>query len=205
MTTTIVTILVALITAVCGPMTVEWAKVKLNKKKQIDVVAEAIQSNELVDHQLDLILEEIGCDRLWVAQFHNGGHFYPTGKSIKKFSIFYEKLIPGLNSIKETFQNIPVSLFSKVLFILYRDGEIVINNYNHKDESYGLFPFINENKTKSFFMIAIDDLEGNLTGILTVEYSTKSHPLSQEEWIFLRQKVGVIGSLLDNYLHSKNK
>jgi len=199
------TILIAFITAIFGPVSVEYVKSKLRKKSKIDVVVEAIETNELIDHQLDLIMTEIECDRIWVAQFHNGGAFYPTGKSIKKFSIFYEKLIPGINSIRETFQNIPVSLFVKALSILHKDGEISINNYNHKDESYGLFPFINENKTKSFFMIAIDDLEGNLIGILTIEYSTKSHPLQQDEWILIRQKVGIIGSLLDNYLHSKNK
>ena len=94
-----VTVLVAFITALIGPVCVEWAKNKFGKKT--DVVVEAIRINGEVDHQLDLIMEEIKCDRIWVAQFHNGGHFYPTGKSIKKFSIFYESKIS--NNLKYFF------------------------------------------------------------------------------------------------------
>jgi hypothetical protein len=82
------TILVALITAVIGPLLMTWFKNKLEKSPKISSVKEAIDLNELVDHQLDMMMDEIGCDRIWIGQFHNGGHFYPTGKSIQKFSLF---------------------------------------------------------------------------------------------------------------------
>ena len=63
-------------------------------------------------------MEELKCDRICISQFHNGGHFYPTGKSIKKFSIFYERTSEKASSIKDTFQNIPVSLFPKIFSLL---------------------------------------------------------------------------------------
>ena len=91
METAITTIIVAFITAVLGPILVEWVKSLLNKKEEkVSTVKEAIDLNELVDKQLDQIMEELECDRIWIAQFHNGGHFYPTGKSITKCSIMYE-------------------------------------------------------------------------------------------------------------------
>ena len=82
------TVITALITAILGPILVEWVKVQLNSKKRSDILGEAIDTDEKVDHQLELIMEELQCDRICISQFHNGGHFYPTGKSIKKFSIF---------------------------------------------------------------------------------------------------------------------
>ena len=88
MTTAITTIIVAFITAVLGPVVMEWVKSKLAKQPKISSVKEAIDLNELVDGQLDVMMDELGCDRIWIGQFHNGGHFYPTGKSIQKFSIF---------------------------------------------------------------------------------------------------------------------
>ena len=88
---TITTIIVALITAVIGPLIVAWVQLKLATKPKISPVKEAIDLNELVDHQLDMLMDELECSRIWIGQFHNGGHFYPTGKSIQKFSIFYEK------------------------------------------------------------------------------------------------------------------
>jgi hypothetical protein len=198
----ITTIIVALITAVIGPLVMAWVQVKLTAKSKISPVKEAIDLNELVDNQLDMMMDEIGCDRIWIGQFHNGGHFYPTGKSIQKFSIFYEKLTPSTSAIQHIFQQIPVSLFPKALSKLYKDGELGIVNYN-TDETYDLGLFAKEYNTKSFYMLAIDDLDDHFIGVMGISFNDKEHKLSREEWIFIRQKVGAIGSLLTDYLHKK--
>jgi hypothetical protein len=198
----ITTIIVALITAVIGPLVMAWVQVKLTAKPKLSPVKEAIDLNELVDNQLDMMMDEIGCDRIWIGQFHNGGHFYPTGKSIQKFSIFYEKLTPSTSAIQHIFQQIPVSLFPKALSKLYKDGELGIVNYN-TDETYDLGLFAKEYNTKSFYMLAIDDLDDHFIGVMGISFNDKEHKLSREEWIFIRQKVGAIGSLLTDYLHKK--
>ena len=198
----ITTIIVALITAVIGPLIVTWVQAKIANKPKISPVKEAIDLNELVDNQLDMMMDEIGCDRIWIGQFHNGGHFYPTGKSIQKFSIFYEKLTPSTSAIQHIFQQIPVSLFPKALSKLYKDGELGIVNYN-TDETYDLSVFAKDYNTKSFYMLAIDDLDDHFIGVMGISFNDKEHKLSREEWIFIRQKVGAIGSLLTDYLHKK--
>ena len=196
------TIIVALITAVIGPLLLTWFKNKIENKSKPSSVKEAIDLNELVDNQLDILMEEIECDRIWIGQFHNGGHFYPTGKSIQKFSIFYEKLTPATGAIQHIFQQIPVSLFPKALSKLYKDGELSVVNYE-KDETYDLNIFSRDYGTKSFYMIAIDDLNGHFIGLMGIAFNDKEHKLSREEWIFIRQKVGAIGSLLTDYLKIK--
>ncbi len=97
-------IVIAIITSVVGPAIVEWVK-KRRENKPKDPLGDAIQHNSVIEHQLDLIFKELECDQVYIAQFHNGGHFYPTGKSIQKFSVFYEVLTPGTPSLKTTFQN----------------------------------------------------------------------------------------------------
>jgi hypothetical protein len=42
-------------------------------------MSDALETSTLVDTQLEIIMNELECDRVWIAQFHNGGHFYPTG------------------------------------------------------------------------------------------------------------------------------
>jgi hypothetical protein len=196
------TIITAFLTAIFGPLVVEWVKLKFLSKKPEDVVGESININEKVDRQLELILEELNCDRICIAQFHNGGHFYPTGKSIKKFSIFYERVTDKAISIKETFQNIPVSLFPKVFSLLYKDGELVIPATKDNSIDCGIFQVNGKNyKTKSVYMLAIYDLNDNFIGSLTISYYEKEHKLTLDEWILLRQKVGAIGTILTNYLH----
>lgn len=197
-----ITIIIALITAVVGPIIVTWFKSKIEQKSVISSVKEAIDFNELVDYQLETIMEELGCDRIWIGQFHNGGHFYPTGKSIQKFSIFYEKLTPSTPPLQHIFQQIPVSLFPKSLSKLYKDGELSIIDFKN-DEGYDLSLFSRDFGTKSFYMVAIDDLNDHFIGLIGIAFNNQKYKLSQEEWIFIRQKVGAIGSLLTNYLQLK--
>ena len=191
----ILTILIALITALLGPLAVEFVKAKFLTKKG-DALGKAICTDEKIDKQLELLLEELECDRICISQFHNGGNFYPTSKSIKKFSIFYERTTEYAHSIKETFQNIPVSLFPKVFSTLYNAGEIDVPDTKNNQTECGLFPVHGkEYKTKSFYMLAIKDLNDNFIGSMAISYYKKEHVLSLDEWILLRQKVGAIGTI----------
>ena len=199
----IIPVLVAFITAVLGPLAMEWAKAKFKSKPKKSPIQEALEMNELVDHQLDLILETIGCDRTWIIQFHNGGHFYPTGKSIQKFSMFYEKITPNSSSIQHTFQNIPVSLFPKMLGKIYKDGELAIPTYA-EGETYDLETLAKDLDSKSFYALGLYSLDDHLIGVMGIAYN-KEHKLTKDEWIFVRQKVGVIGTLLTDYLKSVKK
>ena len=174
------TIIVALITAVLGPIAVAWAKSKFALKKKSS-------------------MQETKADRVFVTQFHNGGHFYPTNKSIAKFSIFYEHLTPGTLPSQQTFQNIPCSLFTKSISELYENGEISCPTLEY--ETFGLLSISEQHNTSSFYMIALEDLNGNFIGSISISFK-KEHKLSKDEWVFLRQKAGVIGTLLGGYLDS---
>lgn len=204
MTPTLV-IITAFITAIFGPIAVEWIKLKFfYKKSKVDILGESINNDEKVDHQLEILLEELKCDRICITQFHNGGHFFPTGKSIKKFSIFYERTTEKTSSIKEIFQNIPISLFPKVFSTLYKEEEINIPKCNDNDLDCGIFQVNGKNyKTKSFYILSIKDLNDNFIGTLTISYYGKEHKLTSDEWILLRQKIGAIGTILTDYLHNK--
>ena len=196
----ITTIIVALITAVFGPIAVTWFKTKYKPESTTSPVDEAIELNSLVDDQLGVIMEELKCDRVWISQFHNGGHFYPTGKSIQKFSIFYEKVTIDTIPSQHTFQNIPCSLFPKAMSALYKEGEISVPNL--ESETYDLLAVAKPYGSKSFYLVALDDLQGKFIGVLSVDFK-EEYKLSKEDWIFIRQKAGVIGTLLDGYLNAK--
>jgi hypothetical protein len=198
----LIPLFIAFITAVIGPALVEWIKVKLKSKPTKTPIQEAVELNELVDNQLDTIMDELKCNRIWIAQFHNGGHFYPTGKSIQKFSFFYEKLTPNVTPTQHTFQNIPVSLFPKALGKLYKDGELSILSYTN-NETYDLDTFSTEYDTKSFYAVGLHSLDNHLIGIMGISFTENKYEMTKENWIFLRQKVGVIGTLLTNYLKVK--
>tara|TARA_R110000744_G_scaffold147519_2_gene260447 strand:- start:513 stop:1127 length:615 start_codon:yes stop_codon:yes gene_type:complete len=194
------TIVVALITAVFGPIAVAWAKNKFTSKPSTCALDDAISLNTLVDEQLESMMVEMEADRIWVSQFHNGGHFYPTGKSIQKFSIFYEKTTPGTLPSQHTFQNIPCSLFAKSLAELNKEGEIAVPNFNNYN-TFDLQGVAEQHGTKSFYLISLEDLNGKFTGTLAISYN-EEYKFDKDDWIYIRQKAGVIGTLLDNYLNA---
>jgi hypothetical protein len=200
----ITTIIVALITAVVGPIVVSWVKIKMEKKDISTPMRDALETSTLIDNQLEQVMGELECDRIWIAQFHNGGYFYPTGRSIQKFSIFYEKCTPETPNIQNTFQNIPVSLFPRVLSKVYKDNELSIDDVDSEEDSYGLEYLTTQFGTKSICMVGLHSLDNHLIGVLAISFQTPHH-IDKEEWIYIRQKVGVIGTLLSEYLYTTNK
>jgi len=195
------TVIVALITAVLGPVVVAWAKLKMVKKPKSNTMGEALEASSIIDTQVENILNELGCDRVWISQFHNGGHFYPTGKSIQKFSIFYEKTSPNTTSLQNVFQNIPVSLFPRALSKLFADQEIAIDDITKEEDNLGLEYMTSQFGTKSICAVGLYSLDNQLIGVLHVSFK-KSHHLTKDEWIFIRQKAGAIGTLLSEYLYT---
>jgi GAF domain-containing protein len=204
MTTVGVTIIVALITAVIGPIIVNWVKLKMENKDASTPMRDALETSTLIDTQLEQIMEELECDRIWIAQFHNGGYFYPTGRSIQKFSIFYEKCTPETPTIQNTFQNIPVSLFPRVLSKVYKDNELSIEDVEAEEDTYGLEYITTQFGTKSICMVGLHSLDNHLIGVLAISFQNPHH-ITRDEWIYIRQKVGVVGTLLSEYLYTTNK
>ena len=201
MFTLITTVTVALITAVIGPIAVSWVKLKMEKKSPTTPMHDALESSTLIDTQLEMVMKELECDRIWIAQFHNGGYFYPTGRSIQKFSIFYEKCTPETPNIQNTFQNIPVSLFPRVLSKVYKDNELSINNVDDTEDTFGLEHLTTQFNTKSICMMGLHSLDNHLIGVIGISFK-EPHHINKEEWIYIRQKIGVIGTLLSEYLYT---
>ncbi len=143
-------IIVAFITGVIGPIVVMYFKNILEKKEKPDMVRETLLVSELVNSKIEHIKEEYKADRVWVTQFHNGGNFYPTGKSMAKFSIIYETVGANVSSVQGNFHNIPVNLFSKSINQLLNNDVIEIPDYkDEKIATYGLKYIAEENNCKS--------------------------------------------------------
>jgi hypothetical protein len=52
--------------------------------------------------------------------------------------------------------------------------------------------------------VGLHSLDDHLIGIMGISFK-EPHQLEKEKWIFLRQKVGVIGTLLSEYLYATTK
>lgn len=195
-------IIVAFITGVLGPISVMYIKYLLDKrKKKPDMVMDTLRVSELVNQRIDHIKEEFHADRVWISQFHNGGNFYPTGRSIAKFSIMYEVVGPNVSSVQSTFKNIPVNLFSKSINQLLVNDVIEITDF--KDETiatYGLKYVAEEAGCKSAYLFAIKTIEDRFIGVLSVEFTKRKTRLDIESINHLQVHASSIGGVLMSYL-----
>jgi len=114
--------------------------------------------------------------------------------------VFYEVTTPNTILIKGTYQNIPVSLFNKPLAELYEKGELLVPDIEH-DPTYGLETFCVDNKYKSCYLLTLNDLDGRIIGVMGIYYINKKHKIIKDEWIFIRQNLGAIGTIMSNSLH----
>jgi AAA+ ATPase superfamily predicted ATPase len=191
-------IIVAFLTGVAGPVLIVLVKNYLDKKKKpADMVEKALEVSKLVTDKIEHIKDEFKADRVWVAQFHNGGHFYPTGRSIAKFSIFYETVNSGVSSIQSNFQNIPVNLFSKSINELLENDIIEISDFkDEKIATFGLKYIAEEHGCKSGYFFAIKTIDGKFIGYLGIGYTKRKHKLDIESINHISNHAAAMGGVL---------
>jgi len=196
-------VIVAFISGVLGPIILLYTKNQLEKKKEMpDMVKETLLVSELITTKIEHIKEEFKADRVWITQFHNGGHFYPTGKSMAKFSVIYETVSQNTNSIQSNFQNIPVNLFSKSINYLLENDVIEIHDY--KDESvatHGLKYIAEDTGCKSGYLFSIKTIDNKFIGTLWLDFSKRKTKLDVESINHLQVHATSIGGVLMGHLN----
>ena len=193
---------VAFTTGVLGPISVILVKNYLDKrKKKPDMVVDALRISELVTHKIDEIKEGVKADRVWITQFHNGGNFYPTGKSITKFSIMYESVSTGVLSVQSNYQNIPVHLFSKSLNQLVIADIIEVPDFSDPTiATYGLKYSAEESGCKSGYLFAIKTIDNKFIGVLGIDYTKDKTQLDDDVINNIMVHASSLGGVLINHL-----
>lgn len=191
-------VVVAFITGVLGPVILLVVKKFLDKiKNKPDVIKDVLKESELVQTKIESIRDEFHADRVWIAQFHNGGNYYPTGKSMAKFTIVYEVVNVGVSSIQSNFQSIPVNLFSKSINQLLENDIIIIPDF--KDETiatYGLKYIAEDTGCKSGYLFAIKSIDDKFVGIFGLDFTKKKVKLSEEDINHILVMVSTLGGVL---------
>ena len=197
----------AFLTGVVGPILYLLISKHLQKQKDknTDVIKDALKSTMIIEEELEQIRDEFNSDRAWISQFHNGGNFYPTGKSIQKFSIFYEVAKKGISSVSHTFNNIPTSLYPKAFDHMLNDDQkgIFIPDYSDtKVATYGLKGAAESVGTKSSYLIPLFTLDEKYIGVLGIDYVTKKKRITKDDWEHLQIKAYRIAGYLSSHLEN---
>ena len=193
----------AFLTGVVGPVLYLLVSKYLQKEKdkKRDKVKETIVNTALITDEIEEMREEFESCRVWISQFHNGGNFYPTGKSIQKFSIFYEVTKAGVSSVSHTFNNIPCSLYPKAFEHMMEGQGIFIPNFSDpKVATYGLKGAAESVGTKSSFLVPLFTLDDKYIGNIGIDYVGRKKKLTKDDWEHFQIKAGRIAGYLSSHL-----
>ena len=169
-------IIVALITGVVSPITLQLMQYFLKKRNDSKKVKhslnqnEAIHTDEQITSKLKNIMSKYHCDRVWIGEFHNGGKTY-SGKSFQRFSTTYEVVTQGVATESVNTQNIPTSIFALFFKKLMEIGHYYTTNVNKTDDpmSFAMQNFWGDRGVSSFICVSIKDIEGNFVGFLCLD------------------------------------
>ena len=191
-------VLVALITALLGPIALIWIKKKLSKPK--DELKIELNENEKINAEMEEMLDYLECDRVWVTQIHNGGHFLHSNKSMQKFSVVYEVDAPGVSPVSKVFTNIPISLYSKFFIEIMEVKFIGIWNYDDPTvATYGLKTGAEATGAKASYISGLYDFgTGKLMGCIGIDFMEPKH-IDEDKADYFRVKSERLAGYLSNY------
>jgi len=176
-------LIAAFLTGIAGPLGLTYIKHKLRvKTRDIDKrksdFVNSLHIQDIVNNSLNKLQIKYDIDRLWIAQFHNGGNFYPGNKSMKKLSMTFESTAPGIAADIMKMQNLPVSFFSSALQKL-NNGEECLLIDTHTEEDYALASFWESKGVNSVYLFPVRCLEGGFIGILGVDFVKTDNILNE--------------------------
>ena len=194
-------IIVALITGLISPLSLQifqfFLKRRQDRKKHTLAQNGAIKTDELITTKLKSLMEKYRCDRVWIAEFHNGGKTY-SGKSFQRFSTTYEVVNQGIAAEAVNTQNIPTSIFSLFFKKLMESGCFHINDVKNTNDpmTYSMQNFWQNRGVSSFICVSIKDIFGNFVGFICLDGVINNIDLKEDEI----QKLIIESSKLAGYL-----
>ena len=164
------TILAAIITG-AATITTAWLAHKLVRKaigtKRNPIVDDTAQSAN-VYAALQYLMQEMGADRAYVLEFHNGGHYY-SGRGQQKFSCTHEIASEGISRECNNSQNHRVSNYHTYISELIEKNSFCFKKVEDASDK-ALGAVLSGAGVKSIYNVPIKTLNGKIIGILGVDY-----------------------------------
>ncbi len=176
-----------------------WLRHKLNKDSKCGAIEKEAKHNENVYTALHYTMEEMGGDRAYVMEFHNGIHYF-SGRSQQKFSCSYEIVEEGISSEAPNSQDHKVSNYHKYIKELVDKQKFAYENINSLEDH--IFSNLLKHKgVKGIYNVPIKTLNGKIIGILGVDYVrpiTEGFMKNSEEDVqkFMKRQARVIAGYL---------
>jgi len=163
----ITTIIASIITALATIASVLIGKKCMNRKPACPVSEDTAHSANVYT-ALTYTMKELGADRAYVLEFHNGGHYY-SGRGQQKFSCTHEIAEEGISRECDHSQEHRVSNYHDYITELINNKEFKYSNINDVPDS-SFLSLLRRSGVQSICNVPIKTLNGKIIGILGVDF-----------------------------------
>lgn len=144
-------------------------------KKQVKSFSKIIDVNNYVLDLMHSLLEDIGCSRIVIMQYHNGGYAL-NGVDFTKMSCTHEVIKrpspKPIKPVQTTLLNIPITAYSFFTKHLRSDNIIAIPDIsNIKYEDISTYEEFKSHGARSFICARITNSSNDLTGFMVFEFT----------------------------------
>lgn len=169
------TIIASMITALATLSSVFFGHQFFKRKNSRDcdlgckdpVISDTLQSRN-VYKALEFLLNELEADRAYVIEFHNGNS-YLSGRGQQKFSCTHEIVTEGTSRECIEMQEYKISNYHSYISSLIDDGKFLSYDSNELSD-HAFSSLLHSKGVKSILNVTIKTLNGNIIGILGLDY-----------------------------------
>jgi hypothetical protein len=204
---TLGTVVVSILTYVIAPYIVEHAKKRFssNSNDDVDIVIKELEGSKVVYDKLESIKNIVNCDKIWIAQFHNGANYLYNAKSMQKFSVKFETCDVGVAQTKEFYQNLPIHLYYRFISAIVENSFLFIDFQDTDAPKYDMDRLRDFYPIKSMYAFPIYSIDDKLIGLLVLEYVNNHSILERKQLDYLLGDIGALGSIIVNNILKKYK
>ena len=187
------TLLAAAISATATLASVWLGRKIMCKRKRDAIVDETIQNGNVYT-ALEFLIEEVGADRAYVMEFHNGAHYF-SGRGQQKFSCTYETVKNGISAEFGNSQNHRISNFHHYINELVNDGQFSYTNVDAIPDT-AFKTLLKDKGVSAIFNVPLKTLNGKVIGILGVDYVRSSEPFKEDMPQFMKSQARIVAGYL---------
>lgn len=177
-----------------GGIAAAWFTIRQSRKNKCDPIREDAAQSANVYAALEYTLGELGADRSYVLQFHNGGHYY-SGRGQQKFSCTHEVVDEGISAEHINSQDHRISTCHSYIHELIEGEKFLYEDINEIKDS-GFLRILDHKGVKSIVNVPIKTLNGKIIGILGVDYVKDAKVIKNEQFLFMKLQARIIAGYL---------
>ena len=152
---------------------------KRKKHKEKQLTKNEAEINQNIQNQTEILRNKLNADRVCVYLFHNGGNFLLNNRSMKKFSLYFESGVAGIERIANKEQSRPISTLAFSIEKMFQDNFFMVPDTKEKGDAFNYQ--LQQEGILSYYNIPIFGIEGYMVGFVSIHYVRNKRELNNEE------------------------